>query len=190
MATIYCQRCQRPNGASSQKCIWCEANLSGSTSTEIETTTLEVDYVSGIDRLDNPGPVRMVISSEGIEIAEILPGSRSFKIPTASIIEVNVAASNVTTEAKERPWWRRITGSLKEASTNDSSESVQGDYVFTVRYESDNEAGTVVFRRYDPGGNMPVWRIADKLGRLTGQRQGSANAPMKGLCEKPWDTID
>jgi hypothetical protein len=183
MTTIYCQQCQRPNGASSKKCIWCDANLSGS-STEIDTTTLEVDYVSGIDRLDNPGPVRMIISSEGIEIAEILPGSRSFKIPAASIIEVNVTASNVTTEAKERPWWRRITGSLKEASTNDSSESVQGDYVFTVRYERDNEVGTIVFRRYDPGGNMPVWRIADTLGRLTGQRQGSASTALKRLKDQ------
>lgn len=181
MTTIYCQQCQRPNGASSKKCIWCEANLSGPTSTEIDTTTLEVDYVSGIDRLDNPGPVRMVITSEGIEIAEILPGSRSFKIPAASIIDVNVTASNVTPEAKERPWWRRITGSLKEASTNDSSDSVQGDYVFTVRYESDNGEGTIVFRRYEPGGNMPVWRIADTLGRLTGQRHGSASAAVKRL---------
>src|SRR5215471_13492958 len=102
--TIYCQHCHRPNGASSRKCMWCEANLSGPTSTEIDTTTLEVDYMSGIDRLDNPGPVRMVISSEGIEIAEILPGSRSFKIPAASIIEVNVTASNVKNEAMERPW--------------------------------------------------------------------------------------
>lgn len=139
----------------------------------------------GIDRLDNPGPVRMVISSEGIEIAEILPGSRSFKIPASSIIEVNVSASNVTTEPKGRPLWRRITGSLKEAATNDSSESVQGDYVFTVRYERDNEEGTIVFRRYDQGGNMPVWRIADTLGRLTGQRQGSASGSLKRLCEKP-----
>ncbi|HKA16702.1 MAG TPA: hypothetical protein VKN18_00160 [Blastocatellia bacterium] len=185
MATIYCQQCQRPNGASSKKCIWCEANLSGSSSTEIDTTTLEVDYVSGIDRLDNPGPVRMVISSEGIEIAEILPGSRSFKIPTASIIEVNVAVSSVTTEAKERPWWRRVTGSLKEASTNDSSDSAPEDFVFTVRYERDNEEGTMVFRRYDPNGIMPVWRIADTLGRLTGQRRGSASADLKRLCEKP-----
>src|SRR5262245_49529125 len=185
MATIYCQRCQRPNSASSKKCIWCEANLYGPASTEIDTTTLEVDYVSGIDRLDNPGPVRMVISSEGIEIAEILPGSRSFKIPAASIIEVNVTASSVTTETKERPWWRRITGSLKEAPTNDSNESAERDYVFTVRYESDSEVETIVFRRYDPTGNMPVWRIADTLGRLTGQRQGSATAALKRLCEKP-----
>jgi len=165
--------------------MWCEANLSGPTSTEIDTTTLEVDYVSGIERLDNPGPVRMIISSEGIEIAEILPGSRSFKIPAVSIIEVNVTASSVTTDSKERPWWRRITGSLKDASTNDGSDSVQGDYVFTVRYERDNEEGTIVFRRYDPNGNMPIWRIADTLARLTGQRQGSANAALKRLCEKP-----
>lgn len=185
MTTIYCQRCQRPNGVSSKKCIWCEAILSGPTSTEIDTTTLEVDYLSGIDRLDNPGPVRMVISSEGIEIAEILPGSRSIKIPAASIIEVNVTASSVMTAARERPWWRRVTGSLKEASTNESSESVQGDYIFMVRYELDNEEGTIVFRRYDPNGNMPVWRIADTLGRLTGQRQGSASGALKKLCEKP-----
>jgi len=162
--------------------MWCASNVADSASTEIDTTTIEVDYVSGIDRLDNPGPVRMVISSEGIEIAEILPGTRTFKIPAASIIDVNVTASNVKNEAMERPWWRRFTRSVKEVSTNDTNES--GDYLFTVRYEQDNTEGTIVFRRYDPNGNMPVWRIADTLGRLTGQR-GSASAAMKRLCEKP-----
>jgi hypothetical protein len=126
----------------------------------------------------------MVISSEGIEIAEILPGSRSFKIPATSIIEVNVNASSVTIKAKERSWWRKITGSLSESSTNDSDESAQSDFVFTVRYEKDDGEGIMVFRRYDPSGNMPVWRIADTLGRLTGQQQGSPSA-LKRLCEKP-----
>jgi len=184
MNTNSCHQCGRPNGASSRKCIWCGANLSGTTSIEIETTILEVDYVSGIDRLDNPGPVRMVISSEGIEIAEILPGTRSFKIPAPSIIEVNVTASTVASQPKEAPWWRKITGSSKEPSTTRSNEGRLGDYIFTVKYQCDNEEGTIVFRRYDPSGNMPIWRIADTLGRFTGQRQGSANA-LKGLCEKP-----
>jgi hypothetical protein len=173
MATINCQQCGRPNGDSSKRCIWCAAYLDDSTSTKVETKTLEVDYVSGIDRLDNPGPVRMVISSEGIEIVEILPGSRSIKIPAASIIEVNVSAPNIVTQPTKRPWWRSITRSSRESSTNDSNESAHGEYVFTVKYEQDNQVGTIVFRRYGPHANMPVWLIEDTLGRLTGQRRGS-----------------
>jgi hypothetical protein len=183
MTTIYCQQCGRANGAASKVCIWCSANIADSTSTEIETTTLEVDYVSGIDRLDNPGPVRMVISSEGIEIAEILPGSRSFKIPATSMIEVNVSASNVPTEPTERPWWRRMFESKRGRSTSQSNERTEGNYVFTVKYEQEDEVGTVVFRRYDPSGHMPVWRVADTLGRLTGQQRSPAGS-IKGLYEK------
>jgi len=184
MSAIYCQQCGRANGAASKVCIWCSATIADSTSTEIETTTLEVDYVSGIDRLDNPGPVRMVISTEGIEIAEILPGSRSFKIPATSIIEVNVSASNVSTEPAQRPWWRRMLESRRSRSRQPIVENNEGNYVFTVTFEQDNEVGTMVFRRYDPSGHMPVWRVADTLGRLTGQRRGSPRPAVKRLYEK------
>lgn len=184
MSAIYCQQCGRANGASSKVCLWCSAAISDSTSTEIETTTLEVDYVSGIDRLDNPGPVRMVISTEGIEIAEILPGSRSFKIPAISIIEVNVSASNVPTGAAQRPWWRRMFESRRARSKQPIGENNEGNYIFTVTFEQDNEVGTMVFRRYDLSGHMPVWRVADTLGRLTGQRRVSQRGAVKRLFEK------
>jgi hypothetical protein len=185
MTTVYCQQCGRANGVSSRKCLWCAAIIGGSSSTEVDTTTLEVDYVSGIDRLDNPGPARMVISSEGIEIAEILPGSRSFKIPAACITDVNVTASTLAVEPPEHPWWRRMVKSLRGTSKQPANESIQPDYLFTVTYVQDNEIGTVVFRRYDPNGNMPVWRIADTLGRLTGQCRGSPGSAVNRLYEKP-----
>ena len=173
MTAIPCHQCGRPNGASAKKCIWCNASFSADVPVEaFGTTTVEADYLEGIDRLDDPGPVRLVISPDGIEVVEVLPGSRSIKIPAASILEANLTYSTDTEESQQRPWWRRAIEPLSFASTSDRTRDVEAsDYILTIKYRDGDEVRTGVFSRSDRQGLMLARKLAGILGKLAAERQ-------------------
>ena len=80
MSAINCPECGRPNSVTARRCIWCSVPVSEDAALRSDTKSVELDYVEGIDRFDDAGPVRLIVSSEGIEVLELMPGSRSVKI--------------------------------------------------------------------------------------------------------------
>src|SRR5947209_7115538 len=101
MNPIYCPQCNRANGATAKMCIWCGVPITGSGQpTNIATTKVEIGYLDGIDRFEDSGPVRLIISGEGIEVAELIPGSRSVKIPASSVLGASVVDASTSKEGK------------------------------------------------------------------------------------------
>jgi hypothetical protein len=177
MSTIYCDECRRPNGASAKKCIWCGAAIvNGSASGAIETTRVEIGYLDGIERIEDAGPVRLIISAEGIEVVEVMPGTRSVKIAASSIIESNVVDASAMIEGKRvRPtWWWMALGPLALVIPGRKTPAVkEHDYILTIKYQAGNETRNAVFHREDRVGLAVVEglaRIVESLVRQNGAR--------------------
>ena len=165
MSPIYCDECGRANGASAKKCIWCGAPTSnGSKAGSIETTRVEIGYLDGIDRFEDAGPVRLIISVEGIEVAELIPGTRSVKIPASSILGANVVDASTMIEGKrERSkwWWWLAIGPVALLIPGRKTPDVkEHDYILTIRYKAGNETRNAVFHREDRAGLSVVEGLA------------------------------
>ena len=164
MAPIYCQECGRANGAAAKKCIWCGVPIKHETDTRpIETTNIEIAYLGGVDRLEDAGPVRLIITSDGIEIAELMPGSRSTKLPASSILEATVVDGSTLVEGKRvrsRWWWFALGPFAFLVPGRKTPDIKSHDYILTIRYKSGNEIRNAVFHREDRAGLAVVEGIA------------------------------
>jgi hypothetical protein len=180
MTPSYCQECGRANAAAARRCIWCGLPLVDRGSpTSFEPTRVEVDYLDGIERLDEPGPVRLLINSAGIEVSEQMPGSRTAHIAARSIIDANTVDASLMVKGKpERtPLWRYLILPFgmgyffKRRSA--PSEQKQHEYVLLIRYLSGGETRTAVFHRLDRAGLTVVEglaRIINLLVRITKEK--------------------
>jgi hypothetical protein len=176
MSPIYCDECGRANGARDKKCIWCGVPiLNASTVGAVDTTRVEIGYLDGIERFEDAGPVRLIISAEGIEVAEIIPGTRSVKIPAASILEAHAVDAGTMIEGKRaRPkwWWWLVIGPgallIPGRKTPDVKEH---DYILTVSYKAGNETRNAVFHREDRSGLAVVEGLARIVTSLARQKQ-------------------
>ena len=164
MGPIYCHECGRANGAAAKKCIWCGVAFSDEArSGKLETTRVEIGYLDGIDRLEDAGPVRLIISGDGIEVAELIPGSRSVKIPASSILDANVVDASTLLEGKRvRPaWWWLALGPFALAFQGRKTPDIKNhDYILAIRYKAANEVHTAVFHREDRVGLAVVEGLA------------------------------
>lgn len=164
MTPIYCQQCSRANGAAATRCIWCGVPLIGSNRTaSVGTTKVEIGYLDGIDRFDDSGPVRLIISAEGIEITELIPGTRSFKIPAASVLGASVVDASTTKEGKRvRSTWLWITlGPFALLSPGKRTPDIKiHDYILTIRYTAGDKIRNAVFHREDRAGLSVVEGLA------------------------------
>lgn len=171
MGPIYCQECGRANGPSANKCIWCGVPISvGGARGRLETTRVEIEYLDGLDRFEDPGPVRLSINAEGIEVTELMPGSRSVKLPASSIIEANVVDASVMLKGKRvRPrWWWLALGPLALAVPGKkAADKKRHDYILTIRYKSGGEIRNAVFHREDRSGLAVVQGLARIVTALT-----------------------
>jgi hypothetical protein len=175
MTPIYCQACNRANGAAAAKCIWCGVPLSGAVSKgRVETTRVEIEYLDGIDRFEDAGPVRLIISTEGIEVAELIPGTRSLKIPVASLLGATVVDASTMAEGKRlrRPtWWWLALGPLALLFPGKRSPDTKvHDYILTIKYLSGDEVGNAVFHRQGRAGLSIVDGLARIVASLVAQK--------------------
>src|SRR5262249_379426 len=158
MTAIYCHTCGRPNGAAANKCIWCGVALSDDAETNTHVTTcVEIIYVDGIDRFEDAGPVRLMISAKGVEVVELMPGSRSIKIPAESILEANVIIATADEQRKgsRSALLRRVFGRAGRQGAQQ-----QCHYTLAIRYMVGSEVHTVLFRREDRLGLAVVEGLA------------------------------
>ena len=140
-----------------------------SISGDFEATRLEIEYLSGIDRLDDPGPVKLVVGPDGIEINEIIPGSRTIKIAAEKIIDATVvdASTVIEEKRKRRPiWWYIISPLAVAASGEKLPDKKKHDYIITIRYEEEGEIRNAVFHREDSLGLSLVNGLAQIIALL------------------------
>jgi hypothetical protein len=153
MTPIYCEHCSRANGASALRCIWCGLPIAGdSLAGDFEETRIEVNYLGGIDRLDDPAPVKLAIGPGGIEVNEILPGSRTIRIHAEDVIDARVEDASAVVEGKPKraPWWWYLIRPLGSArSAPDPGETKKHHYILTVRYNEEGEVRKAIFYRED-----------------------------------------
>ncbi len=153
MIPIYCEHCKRANGATASRCIWCGLPITGnSLAGDFEITRLEIEYLGGIDRLEDPAPVKLMIGPGGIEISEIIPGSRTIKIAADKIIDARVVDASTIIEGKRkrRPMWWFIFGPLALVIPREKlPDKKKHDYIITIRYKEAGEIRNAVFHRED-----------------------------------------
>ena len=177
MTPIYCQECGRANGASARRCIWCGIPIvHGDTSVNFDSTRVEIDYLEGIWRLDNPAPVRLVIDREGVEINELMPGTRTIRIDAESLIRADVVDASTEIEPKKTglPFWKLlITPFGSKRKRGKSRDTKQHDYILNIRYKEGDEIRNAVFHRQDRAGLSFVEglaRIINMLVKITSGR--------------------
>jgi len=157
MTPIYCQQCNRANAATANKCIWCgvQLTISGKPA-NVGTTKVEIEYLDGVDRFDDAGPVRLIISPDGIEVAELIPGTRSVKIPASSVLGASVVDASTMTEGKRRrrPMWSWLAlGPLALLFPGKRTPDIKvHDYILTIKYRAGDETRNAVFHREDRAG--------------------------------------
>ncbi len=159
MTPIHCQECGRANGATAKRCIWCGIPIVDRDSPEsFAATRIEIDYVDGIERLEDAATVRLVISKEGIEVSETVPGSRRFTIPANSILDATVVDGSTVTEGdrvRSRWWWLAVGPFAILAPGKKAPDTKKHDYLLKIKYKEGSETRTAVFHREDQAG-LPV----------------------------------
>ena len=153
MVPVYCEHCKRANGATASRCIWCGLPITGeSLSGDFDITRLEIEYLGGIDRLDDPAPVRLTVGPAGIEVNEIIPGSRTVKIAADKIIDARVVDASTVIEGKKKRrliWWFIIGPLALFLPGEKLPDTKKYDYIITVRYKEAGEIRNAVFHRED-----------------------------------------
>src|SRR5262249_44491735 len=89
-APTYCQECGRANSATALRCIWCDIPLKRGAVQRFEPVRVDIEYMGGIQGLDDPSTVRLEINSSGFEVRSLVTGSRVHKIPAYSIVDARV----------------------------------------------------------------------------------------------------
>lgn len=169
--TINCQGCGRVNGAAAKRCIWCGVPLINQANLDsFETTRVEIGYLDGIERFDDPMAVSFAITPSGIVVNELMPGSRSFLIEADSIIEAKVADTSSTEEGKRQgaAWRRWLAAGL--FSGRKPANAKRHDYMLTIRYRSRGEERNAVFHREDRLGLALVDGLARIINSIVKQR--------------------
>jgi len=167
---VYCSECERVNGSAATLCLWCGAPIVNAPVPPVfEPTQAELDYVGGIERLDDPTPVRLAISETGIEIVEIMPGSRKIVIPAEAVVDARVTSAGGPTPEKtsQQPWWRRLGRSFSRKSRSAAMPGEEStNYALTIRYQEGGEERTAVFHRKGGAGLSMIRGLARSVASL------------------------
>ncbi len=180
MTPIYCQECGRANGASARRCIWCGIPIvHGGTPANFDTTRVEIDYLDGIERLDNPAPVRLVIDRQGIEVNELMPGTRTIRIGAKSLIRADVvdASTEIEPTTARFPVWKIIIFpfGLWRRKRDKALETKRHDYLLNIRYRAGDEIRNAVFNRQDRAGLAIVEGLARIINMLVRIESGRSS---------------
>ena len=179
MTPVYCQECGRANGVSARRCIWCGIPLvHGDALVNFDTTRVEIDYLEGIWRLDNPAPVRLVIDREGIEVSELMPGTRTIRIEAESLIRADVVDASTESEPKKTrlPFWKLLITPLESKKRKGRlPDTKQHDYILNIRYKEGDEIRNAVFHRQDRAGLSFVEGLARIINMLVKIRSGRSS---------------
>jgi hypothetical protein len=148
---------------------------------EFAATRIEIDYLHGIERLDDAAIVRMVISRDGIEVSETVPGSRTFIIPASAIFDAVVVDASTFVEpndpGSESRWltlWPFARGRQVKKTTK------KHDYLLAIKYNQEGETRTAVFRSEGRAGLPVVERLARIVTTLVRLEAEGSSGPGAG----------
>lgn len=175
MTHINCRQCGRANSKSAKRCIWCGMPVILSESPiRFDATRVEIGYLSGIERLDGPAPVSLEVNAEGVEVAELLPGSRVVKIAAEDLIEVKALGGHIAQDKPrqhERKFGfsvRALVPFLKRAE----SRTNKREFLLTINYRFDDETRSAVFQSQDAGGAVQVEKLSRVIAMLIELKRG------------------
>jgi hypothetical protein len=143
--------------------------LNGGAVGAVPTSRVEIGYLGGIDRFEDAEPVRLIINADGIEVSELVPGTRSVRIPASSILEASVADGSTMIEdnrARPKRWWLTFRPNAFSQKGKIAPEVKSHDYILTIKYRDGDETRTAVFHREDVGGLAVVEGLARILTSL------------------------
>ena len=135
--------------------------LSGSSAGDVTTTRVEIGYLGGIERFQDAEPVQLIISPEGVEVTELIPGTRAVKIPALSIIEATCTDASIMIEpdpVRGVSWWRSLWPGA--SSRRELQELKAYDYILTIQYKEGDEIQNAMFHREDRAGKDIVEGLA------------------------------
>jgi hypothetical protein len=164
-----CFSCHRPNSPAAIRCLWCGAQFPGATAANNPAVLqAEFTYLGGFDRLDSPQPVSLRVTSEGVEIREMMPGTRTVQISAAAILEARVVRNIDRVRVDESvSWWRKL---FFDDETNQKNlrkkEEILREYIVTMRYRSEDKIFSVAFRRDDDMAAMTAEKFAKAINSL------------------------
>lgn len=173
--TVSCAGCGRANHPAAARCLWCGVPVFAVGQTPGKQasvkTTVELDYLDGIERFDNPVPVRLTISAEGIELREVLPGTRVFTLTADALVEATFTDATVVIEKEKRRslWGWLMLGSAASGKAK-AVEEIKHDYLLTIGYRAGDETKTAVFHREDAVGFSYVKNVAAIINALIKSR--------------------
>lgn len=167
MSAINCHECRRPNSVTARRCIWCSVPISeDAAATRSHTKSVELHYLEGIDRFDDEGPVRMIVSAAGIEVLELMPGSRSVKIPADCIVATRVEDSPIPHNGDDSKLWKRMLKAPSASASRNTAHTAKRRSVLTIKYRIDGEIRDATFCRDDPPGASAVAGVAEIMSTL------------------------
>ncbi|HWP43064.1 MAG TPA: hypothetical protein VNO14_07510 [Blastocatellia bacterium] len=170
METRSCYGCGRVNSPAAKRCIWCGLPIIDSdTEASFEITSAQLDYLSGIERLDEPIQVRVMVGPSGVEVIEMLPGSRRVLIPASDLIGAEVEQEGSATGERKAPRIRRglSLGKINIALGSAKPEDEAGkEGTLIIKYSEGSEVRAASFQGRDSSGLASINRIAQTIALL------------------------
>jgi hypothetical protein len=131
-----------------------------------EPAQAELDYLGGINRLPDPAPIKLLVSEAGVEVTEVMPGSRRVLISREALIDAVLVDASTIASHERRAWRSRFK--LRRSSPR-FQQKVQ-DYRLTIRYQEDGEVRAATFRRQDSHGLTMINAVARSVTTLVAIR--------------------
>jgi hypothetical protein len=166
--TLKCFDCERPNPIQATRCMWCTVPIVNQDTPEsFALTKFELHYLGGIARLDNPEPVSLTVSLNGIEVKESLPGSRCVQIAPDEIIEAHIINNiqKVKVESKVS-WWRKLVLDDEALEKHKRIEQILYDYIITIRFHAGEKTCSAAFQSEGKAGASVVHKVAKTINSL------------------------
>lgn len=166
--TIKCFDCERTNPVHATRCLWCSLPIVNHDHPEkFALTRFELHYLGGISRLDNPEPVSLTVSIDGIEISENLPGSRRVRIAADAIIEAHIISNIQKVKVENKvAWWRRLLLDDEALEKHQRIEQILYDYIITIRYRAGEKTFSAAFQSEGKEGASVVHKVARTINSL------------------------
>jgi hypothetical protein len=148
--------------------MWCGLPIiSDETTGSFEASQIDLDYVGGIERLDEPVPVRLLVGPRGIEVIEIMPGSRRVFIAGDSLLEARIEPASPGPGAKASPRARLVIGKFNIRIPGGRARiSASREYYLTIIYREGPETRSAVFHREESRGASSIKEIARTIAML------------------------
>jgi hypothetical protein len=172
METMSCGGCGRVNSRAAKKCIWCGLPvISDEITGNFEVSQIDLDYVSGLVRLDEPVPVRLLVGPTGVEVIEIMPGSRRVLIPAGSLVESRIEPAAPGADPKAFPRQRLVIGKLNITIPGGRARAgATRMYNLIIDYREGSETRSAVFHREESRGTSSIKNIARIISMLIGRQ--------------------